>query len=162
VVQFSANLSGQSGGQYSAAVYLVGCLPQGLFPTSSTTCSPTTRLFMEFATETQTGPSRWTTDDVDIIAPTAPELQHSPRKWPVPVTLLAVAILSLIIGMHWWEARRKRKLRDWRVARSVSSARCTQSPGYCLRAAWHIVEDVTLTLMCLQVGTQEVGCSRRR
>jgi len=92
---------------------------QGLFPTPSTTCSPITRLFMEFATETQTGPSRWTTDDVDVIAPTTPELQHSPSKWPLPVTLFAVAIVLLIIGMNWWEARRKRKLKEWRIARSV-------------------------------------------
>ncbi len=75
---------------------------------------------MEFATETQTGPSRWTTDDVDVISPTMPELQHSQRTWPIPMTLFAVAITLVIIGMKWREARRKRKLKEWRIARSVS------------------------------------------
>ena len=116
---------------------------------------------MEFATETQTGPSRWTTDDVDVIAPTTPELQHSPSKWPLPITLFAVAIVSVIIGMNRWEARRKRKLKELRVARSATDARSTRSPGYWLRATWRIVEDVMLTLACLQVGTQKVWCARR-
>lgn len=117
---------------------------------------------MEFATETQTGPSRWTTDDVDVIPLTMPELQHSQSKWPVPMTLFAVAIVSILIGVKWWEARRKRKLKEWRIARSVSSARSVQSLGHWLCAARRIVEYVTLTLTCLQVGTQEMGCPRRR
>src|SRR5260221_11062648 len=98
------------------------CLPlfaSGLVPTSSATYSPITRLFMEFATETQTGPSRWTTDDVDVISPTMPELQHSQRTWPIPMTLFAVAITLVIIGMKWREARRKRKLKEGRKGRSV-------------------------------------------
>lgn len=139
-----------------------GVYPSGLLPTSSTTCSQIARLFMDFATETQTGPSRWTTDDVDVIPPTMPELQPSPRKWPLPVMLFAVAILSVIIGMNWWEARRKNKLKQWRIARSVASARSTRSPGYWLRAARRIVGDVKQTLTCLQVGTQKVWCPCRR
>ena len=144
-LQFSASLAKAKS---PACVYLV-TLDSRLFPTSSTTCSPIARLFMDFATETQTGPSRWTTDDVDVVAPTTPELQPLPRTWPLPVTLFAVAILSVIIGMNWWDARRKRKLKEWRVARSVPSAHNTQSPGYWLRAAWRIIKNALLTLMCL-------------
>ena len=110
-------------GQNLMAFVWSSAWPQGLFPTSSTTCASTTRLFMEFATETQTGPSRWTTDDVDIIPPTMPELQHPQRKWPLPITLFAVAITLVFIGMKWREARRRRKLKEWRIARSVSAAR---------------------------------------
>ena len=145
-----------------------------MFPTSSTTCASTTRVFMEFATETQTGPSRWTTDDVDVIPPTMLELQpelhqtgpsrwttddvdvippamlelqpelhqtgpsrwttddvdvipptmpHSQTKWPLPITLFAVTITLVFIGMKWRKARSRRKLAEWRCARSVSAAR---------------------------------------